>query len=51
MYGADKEVLKKAYHLSIKEPLNFFLLDWKSRDPQDRYRHGWLNFLKLKGEE
>ena len=48
MYGAEKNVIKKAYHLCIKDPSNFFLLDLKSRDPKDRYRHGWLNFLKLK---
>ena len=29
--GAEKEVLKKAYYLSIKEPLDFVLLDLKSR--------------------
>jgi hypothetical protein len=51
MYGVDKDVLKKAYYLCIKEPLNFFLMDLKSRDVQDRYRHGWLNFLKLKGDD
>ena len=51
MYGADKDVMKKAYYLCIKEPLNFFMLDLKSRDTQDRYRHGWLNFLKLKPED
>ena len=51
IYGVDKDVFKKAYELSIKEPLNFFMLDLKSRDPMDRYRHGWLNFLKLKQDE
>ena len=50
MYGVDKDVFKKAYYLCIKEPLNFMLLDLKSRDPKDRYRHGWLEFLKLKDE-
>jgi len=50
MYGADKDVIKKAYYLCIKEPLHFFLLDLKSRDPKDRYRYGWLDFLKLKDE-
>ena len=51
LYGADKDILKKAYYLCIKEPLHFFLLDLKSRDPQDRYREGWLNFLKLKEDQ
>jgi len=48
MYGVDKDVFKKAYHLATKEPLNFMLLDLKSRETKDRYRHGFLNFLKLK---
>ncbi len=39
IYGVDKDVFKKAYELSIKELLNFFMLDLKSRDPIDRYRH------------
>ena len=51
IYGVDKDVFKKAYELSIKEPLNFFMLDLKSRDPMDRYRHGWLNLLKLKQDQ
>jgi hypothetical protein len=51
IYGVDKEVFKRAYELSIKEALNFFMLDLKSRDPMDRYRHGWLNFLKLKQDQ
>ena len=51
MYGVDKDVFKKAYYLATKEPLNFLVLDLKSRDPIDRYRHGFLNFLRLKVEE
>jgi len=51
MYNVDKDVFKKAYQLATKEPLNFFLLDLKSRDPRDRYRHGFLNFLKLQADQ
>jgi len=51
LYGVDKDVFKKAYQLATKEPLNFFMLDLKSRDPIDYYRHGFLNFLKLKADQ
>ena len=51
MYNVDKDIFKKAYQLATKEPLNFFLLDLKSRDPIDFYRHGFLNFLKLKADQ
>jgi glutamyl-tRNA reductase len=43
--------IKKAYQLATKEPLNFFLLDLKSRDPIDYYRHGFLNFLKQNSDQ
>ena len=51
IYGVDKDIFKKAYYLCIKEPLNFMMLDLKSRDPKDRYRHNFLNFLKLKPDQ
>ena len=51
IYGVDKEVFKKAYQLATKEPLNFFILDLKSRDPKDGYRYGFLDFLKLQAEQ
>ena len=51
MYGVDKDIFKKAYYLCIKEPLNFMMLDLKSRDPKDRYRHNFLDFLKLKPDQ
>jgi len=51
LYGVDKDIFKKAYQLATKEPLNFFLLDLKSRDPIDYYRHGFLNFLQLKADQ
>ena len=51
MWGADKDIFEKAYYLCIKEPLNFLMLDLKSRDPKDRYRHNFMNFLKLKEDQ
>ena len=51
MYNVDKDIFKKAYQLATKEPLNFFLLDLKSRDIIDRFRHCFLNFLKLKPDD
>ncbi len=51
LYGVDKDILKKAYYLCIKEPLNFMTLDLKSRDPKDRFRHSFMDFLKLKEEQ
>jgi len=38
--NVDKDTFKKLYLDATKEPLNFFLLDLKSRDPIDFYRHG-----------
>jgi hypothetical protein len=51
LYGVDKDIFKKAYQLATKEPLNFFMIDLKSRDPIDFYRHGFLNFLRLKEDQ
>ena len=51
MWGADKNIFNKAYYLCIKKPLNFLMLDLKSRDPKDRYRHNFMNFLKLKEDQ
>ena len=51
MYNVDKDVFKKAYQLATKEPLSFFLIDLKSRDVKDRFRHGFLDFLKLKPDD
>ena len=51
MYNVDKDIFKKAYQLATKEPLSFFLIDLKSRDVKDRFRHGFLDFLKLKPDD
>ena len=47
----DPEIFKKAYQLSTREPLSFMLLDLKSRDQKDKFRCGFLNFLKLKADQ
>ncbi len=51
LYGVDKDIFKKAYQLATKEPLIFFMIDLKSREPMDFYSHGFLNFLKLKEDQ
>ena len=48
--GIKTDVFKKAYKLSTEQPLSFFLIDLKSKDPRDKFRHGFLNFLRLKEE-
>ena len=50
-YGVDKEIMKRSYQLCIKQPLGFMLIDLKTRDKMDRYREGFMNFLKLKQDE
>ena len=51
IYNVNKDVFKKVYKLTTSQPLSFMLIDLKSRDVKDRYRHGYLNFLKLHDDE
>ena len=41
------EVIKNAYDYSTKDKGNFFMIDLKG-DEKKRYRHNFLNFLRLK---
>lgn len=43
----DKEEIKNAYLMSTENKGNFFMIDLKGPE-QKRYRHNFLNFLKLK---
>jgi len=49
--NVDKDLFKRAYILSTYEPLNFLLLDFKSRDEKDRVRYNFLNYLDLQPRE
>ena len=40
-------IIKKAYYYSTEKPLDFFLIDFKTNKPQEKFRHNFLNFLKL----
>jgi len=43
----DKETIKNAYNYATNDKGNFFMIDLKG-DGMKRYRHNFLNFLKLK---
>lgn len=47
----EPDVFKKAYQLSTENSLSFMLIDLKSRDPKDKYRCGFMNFLRLKEDQ
>jgi hypothetical protein len=49
--NVEPTILKKAYQLSTRDPLSFMLIDLKSKDKKDRFRHGFTNFLKLKPDD
>ena len=40
--------IKQAYINSTNDPLDFFLIDFKTFQPNEKFRHNFLNFLKLK---
>jgi hypothetical protein len=40
-------IIKSAYYYSTEKPLDFFLIDFKTNKPQEKFRHNFLNFLKL----
>ena len=39
---------KQAYINSTNNTLDFFLIDFKTFQPNEKFRHNFLNFLKLK---
>lgn len=43
----DKDLIKQAYEYSTRDKGNFFMIDLKGEGVK-RYRHNFLNFLKLK---
>ena len=47
----NKDIIMDMYQYSTNNKGDFFMLDLKSRDPIDFYRHGFLNFLKLKEDQ
>lgn len=44
----DKDLVKEAYKYSTEHPRNFFMIDLKDGSGIKKYRHNFLNFLKLK---
>ena len=47
----DPSIINSDCNLCTQEPPNFFMIDLKSRDPKDKYRCGFMNFLRLKEED
>lgn len=44
----NPSIIKQAYIKSTNNPLDFFLIDFKTFQPNEKFRHNFLNFLKLK---
>ena len=44
----ETSAIKKAYHLCTEKPMNFFMIDLKTSNPIERFRHNFLDFIDLR---
>lgn len=44
----DKDLFKKIYHVCVKEPMDFMLLDFRTNEPAHKIRHNFLDFIDLR---
>ena len=44
----NPSIIKRAYIEATNNPLDFFLIDFKTFQPNEKFRHNFLNFLKLR---
>ena len=44
----DKDLFKKVYHVCVKEPMDFMLLDFRTKEPAHKTRHNFLDFIDLR---